>query len=81
MLIVMSGGDRPSAGAMSIPLVLQVPPEAVSPIQPLRIHCPMGQLSLGQLIVILLSFAMWIGATWAVVIAARKMGLFGRKDK
>lgn len=41
----------------------------------------MGQLSVGQILVILLSIAMWIGAAWAIIIAARKMGLFGRKPK
>ncbi len=41
----------------------------------------MGQLSAGHLVIILLSLAMWIGAAWVVVIAARKMGLFGRKPK
>jgi hypothetical protein len=42
---------------------------------------PMGQLSLGQLAIILLSVAMWVGAAWAIIIAVRKMGLFGRKPK
>lgn len=41
----------------------------------------MGQLTASQLVVILLSVAMWVGAAWAVVIAGRKMGLFGRKDR
>jgi hypothetical protein len=41
----------------------------------------MGQLSLGQLAVILLSVGMWVGAVWAIAIAARKMKLFGRKPK
>lgn len=40
----------------------------------------MGQLSASQLIVILLSIAMWIGAVWVIIIAARKMGLFRRSD-
>jgi hypothetical protein len=41
----------------------------------------MGQLSAGHLAIILISIAMWIGAAWVVVIAGRKMGLFGRKPK
>lgn len=39
----------------------------------------MGQLSTGHLMVILLSIVMWVGAAWVIVIAARKMGLFGRR--
>lgn len=39
----------------------------------------MGQLSSAQLFIILISVAMWVGAAWAIVIAARKMGLIGRK--
>ena len=37
----------------------------------------MGQLSASHLIVILLGVAMWVGAAWVIVAAARKM--FGRR--
>lgn len=41
----------------------------------------MGQVSASHLALILLSIATWIGAAWVVIIAGRKMGLFGRKPK
>jgi hypothetical protein len=41
----------------------------------------MGQVSTGHLALILLSIATWIGAAWVVIIACRKMGIFGRKPK
>jgi hypothetical protein len=41
----------------------------------------MGQLSANHLLIILVSIAMWVGAAWVIVIAARKMGLFGRRGK
>jgi hypothetical protein len=81
MLIVIPGGNRPRMAPVSIPLALPVPPGAVSAALPLRIQHAMGQLSAGHLVIILVSIAMWIGAAWVVVIAARKMGLFGRKPK
>ena len=41
----------------------------------------MGQLSLTHLLIILVSIAMWVGAAWVIVVAARKMGLIGRNRK
>ena len=41
----------------------------------------MGQLSASHLGIIVISIAMWVGAAWVIVIAVRKMGLFGRRGK
>ena len=41
----------------------------------------MGHLTTGHLALILLSIVMWVGAAWVILVAARKMGLFGRREK
>ena len=41
----------------------------------------MGQLSAAHLGIIVLSIAMWVGAAWVIMVAVRKMGLFGRREK
>ena len=41
----------------------------------------MGQFSIGQIVLLLLSIAMWVGAAAVIVIAARKMELFKRRPK
>ena len=41
----------------------------------------MGHIGAGHLGIILISIAMWVGAGWVIVVALRKMGLFGRREK
>ena len=39
----------------------------------------MGQYSISHILVLLLSIAMWVGAAAVIVVALRRMGLFGRR--
>ena len=39
----------------------------------------MGQFSISHILVLLLSIAMWVGAAAVIVVALRRMGLFGRR--
>ncbi|KAB7649001.1 hypothetical protein [Polymorphobacter fuscus] len=41
----------------------------------------MGHYSASHVIVLLISILMWVGAAAAIVVAGRKMGLFGRRPK
>lgn len=41
----------------------------------------MGEFSISHVLVLLLSIAMWVGAAAVILIAVRKIGLFGRRPK